>query len=241
VTFISGNVHRWPQRMWNVTSKVTRCLSHSNGKDITLHVHGPDKSDGSYRLSATASSHHVPGMYRVLWLFLLTLSGWLPYIKVLLWVLFMAHSMILWFILQPIWPVAIYVKMLSGIRVHWFIPLSTWEGHPRTFWFTKFVVWTLYRFIVHVTNVVVYLELYWYGFTYQLYFFLMWNMICCFCKYTLLGMKMKDSDLGQHVPDCIPVPLLNGLMCSFVTGLYFYKLSAVLISKHIYNDVITCQ
>ena len=75
----------------------------------------------------------------------------------------------------------------------------------------------------------------------QLYFFFMWNMKCCFCKYTLLGIKMKNSDLGQHVPDCIPVPLLNGLMCSFVTGLYFYKLSAVLISKNIYNDVITCQ
>lgn len=54
-------------------------------------------------------------------------------------------------------------------------------------------------------------------------------------------MKMKDFDLGQHVPECIPVPLLNGLICSFVTGLYFYKLSAVLIRKHIYNDVITCQ
>jgi len=66
VTFISGNVHGWPQRMWNVTSKVTRRLSHCNGKDITLHVHRPDKSDRSYCLSATASSHHVPGMYQVL-------------------------------------------------------------------------------------------------------------------------------------------------------------------------------
>lgn len=54
-------------------------------------------------------------------------------------------------------------------------------------------------------------------------------------------MKMKNSDLSQHAHDCIPVPLLNGLMCSFVTGLYFSKLSAVLISKHIYNDVFTCQ
>jgi hypothetical protein len=57
----------------------------------------------------------------------------------------------------------------------------------------------------------------------------------------LLDMKMKNPNLGQHLPDGIPVPLLNGLMCSFVTGLYFYKLSAVLISKNIYNDVITCQ
>ena len=154
--------------------------------------------------------------------------------------------MLLWFLLQPIWPIAIYFKMLSGICVHWFIPLSTSEGHPRTFWFINFVVWTLYQFIVHVTDFVVYLELYWYGITYfytftTVFFFFMWNMKCCFCKYTLLGIKMKNSDLGQHVPDCIPVPLLNGLMCSFVTGLYFYKLSAVLISKNIYNDVITCQ
>ena len=152
--------------MWNVTSKVTRCLSHCNGKDITLHVHRPDKSDGSHCLSATASSHHVPGMYQVLWLFLLTLSGWLPYIRCYYRCCSWPRTMILWFLLQPMWPISIYVKMLSGIRVHWFIPLSTSEGHPRPFWFTNFVIWTLYHCTVHVTNVVVYLKLYWYGVTY---------------------------------------------------------------------------
>lgn len=54
-------------------------------------------------------------------------------------------------------------------------------------------------------------------------------------------MKMKSPDLDQHIPNGIPVLFLNGLMCSLVTGLYFYKLSAVLISRHIYNDVITCH
>jgi hypothetical protein len=62
----------------------------------------------------------------------------------------------------------------------------------------------------------------------------------CFCKYTLVDTKMKNPDLGQQVPNCICAALLNELMCSFVTGLYFYKLNAVLISKHFCNDVSTC-
>jgi hypothetical protein len=61
-TFLSGNVHRWSQRMWNVTSKVTRCLSHGNGKDTTLHVHRPDKSDWGYSVPVATSSYHVPGI-----------------------------------------------------------------------------------------------------------------------------------------------------------------------------------
>jgi hypothetical protein len=48
--------------MWNVTSKVTRCLSHRNGKDTTLYVHRPDKSNWSYSMPVATSGHHVPGI-----------------------------------------------------------------------------------------------------------------------------------------------------------------------------------
>jgi hypothetical protein len=65
-------------------------------------------------------------------------------------------------------------------------------------------------------------------------------MKCCFCKYTLLGMKMKNPDLASTYLIAF-LYLLNGVMCSFVTGPYSYKLSTVLISKHIYNYVSTFQ
>jgi hypothetical protein len=134
--------------------------------------------------------------------------------------------------------------MLCDIHIHYFFHCQPLKTIPEHFDLLTCRLGTVpVRFSCYTCCIPSAIPVWHYIFLYpsHLYCFWMWSTKCCFCKHMLGGTKVKNPDLGQQVPNCNHAAVLNKLMCSFVTGLYFYKLNAVLISKHVYNDVSTCQ